>query len=68
MSFWEINEKGKKVFMNGHEAFSAAAEASLDCHNFRIDDENELVSDHNRSCYNCRYRRWEANGFSCLKS
>ncbi len=67
MSFWKINEKGKKVFKHGHEAFNAAAEASLDCQHFRMDDEDELVTDQDWSCYNCRYRRWTTDSFVCLK-
>jgi len=38
------------------------------CQNFRIDDEDELVTDQDRSCYNCRYRRWTINSFVCLKT
>jgi hypothetical protein len=68
MSFWEINEKGKKEFRAGLEAFSAAEEASLNCLDFRLDDEDELVTDQDWSCYNCRYRRWTTDSFVCLKN
>ena len=68
MSFWTVNRKGQKEFSHGREAFNYAAKASLNCQNFRIDDEDELVSDQERSCYNCRYRRWTIDSFACLKS
>jgi hypothetical protein len=68
MSFWTVNRKGQKEFCHGLEAFNYAAEASLNCQNFRIDDEDEQVSDQEKSCYNCRYRRWTTDSFVCLKN
>ena len=67
MSFWTVNRKGQKEFSHGQEAFSTAKKASLNCHDFKIDDEDELVTDQDRSCYNCRYRRWTTDSFVCLK-
>jgi len=68
VSFWKANDKKQKEFRLGHEAFDAAAEAAQSCQNFKIDDEDELVTDQDRSCYNCRYRRWTTDSFVCLKS
>jgi len=68
MSFWKANDKKQKEFRLGHEDFDVAAEAAQNCQNFRIDDEDELVTDQDRSCYNCRYRRWTINSFVCLKN
>ena len=67
MRFWKINSRGQKEFCHGLEDFTSAAEASLDCENFKIDDEDELVAEQDRSCYNCRYRRWTVDSFVCLK-
>jgi len=48
-----------------HKAASPnAAQACLWC---SLDDEDELVSDEERTCLNCRYRRWSAQSFECLK-
>ena len=44
-----------------------ARQAALACSWFRLDDEDELVSDDERTCLNCRYRRWTASSFTCLK-
>ncbi|HOB86423.1 MAG TPA: hypothetical protein PKO38_01880 [Bacillota bacterium] len=35
------------------------------CRAFTFDVEEELVSEDERSCLNCRYRRWTDNSFSC---
>jgi hypothetical protein len=32
---------------------------------FHPDVEEEQVADEDRSCYNCRYRRWTAASFVC---
>jgi hypothetical protein len=45
-----------------------ARQAALACAFFRLDDEDELVSDDERTCLNCRYRRWTVDGFVCLKN
>jgi hypothetical protein len=44
-----------------------AAQAALACQHFALDDEDELVSDEELSCLNCRYRRWTQESFSCMK-
>lgn len=67
MNFWKINPKGQKEFSHGLEAFEAAEQASLSCTAFKVDDEDELIADQERSCYNCRYRRWTKDSFVCLK-
>lgn len=67
MSFWTVNRKGQKEFSHGQEAFNTAEKASLNCHDFKIEDEDELGTDQDWSCYNCRYRRWTTDSFVCLK-
>jgi hypothetical protein len=44
-----------------------AVQAAMACAHFTIDDEDELVSDEEISCLNCRYRRWTQESFSCMK-
>lgn len=40
---------------------------ALACSYFKEDVEEELVADELVSCYNCRYRRWNANGIQCMR-
>lgn len=35
------------------------------CSQFVADVPEELISDNNKSCFNCAYRRWTANSFLC---
>ena len=44
-----------------------SAQAAKACPNFALDDEDELVSDQEISCLNCRYRRWTQESFLCMK-
>ena len=37
------------------------------CSVFAYDVEEELVETQADSCFNCRYRRWSENGFTCMK-
>jgi len=67
MSSWRVNAEGQREFCLGRNAFSAAERESQNCADFRLDDEDELVVDPDRSCYNCRYRRWTTDSFVCLK-
>jgi hypothetical protein len=64
---WKINNKGEKVFSLGKEAWQEAVELANICKHFSSDDEDEWVSEKQRSCYNCRYRRWTPESFTCLK-
>ncbi len=45
-----------------------ACQAAEACPNFRLDDEDEQVSDEDLTCLNCRYRRWTQKSFECLKA
>lgn len=35
------------------------------CKDFKADVEEEQLEDNAETCYNCTYRRWEMQGFSC---
>lgn len=63
---WQIDQKGAKEFTLGKESWGAAARAALDCLRFACDVEEEMIAEDERSCYNCRYRRWSASSFTCL--
>lgn len=63
---WLKDSQGKKAFRHGHVAFNLASEAATACDGFQPDVEEEWVADEERSCYNCRLRRWTAESFVCL--
>jgi hypothetical protein len=63
---WEMDSEGRKIFRHGQEAFALAADTAQNCRNFRPDVEEEWVADEERSCYNCRLRRWTPATFVCL--
>lgn len=62
---WIYNAKGKKEFSGGKDNWDEAARIAKTCVNFKMDEEDELVSDEPVSCYNCRYRRWSLKSFTC---
>lgn len=45
-----------------------ARKAAQACPWFRLDDEDEQVSEEELTCLNCRYRRWTVESFECLKA
>ena len=63
---WRSDGRGGREFTLGKESWAAAAHAALECSAFVADVDEELVTDDERSCYNCRSRRWSAASFSCL--
>ena len=67
LTFFVLNSKGKYVFIWGKDDDINAEKAALSCTNFKLDVEEEWVSDINQICYNCRYRRWTAESFVCMK-
>lgn len=64
---FKINEKGNWEFLHGKEAYREAVLASKQCNQFVEDDEDELVTEEWRSCYNCLFRRWTMNSLLCMK-
>jgi len=67
MTVWERTLSGKKRFQFGKDNYLIAAGVALRCSSFTCDDDDETVCDDKRSCYNCRYRRWTADSFECMK-
>lgn len=63
---WE-DVAGKKIFAFGQEDSENACLAAAQCGKFVRDDEEECFADEEICCYNCRYRRWTADSFECMK-
>lgn len=57
----------KKIFKFGQSNYKMARVAAEDCSLFLADDEDEQVDSVLESCYNCKYRRWTADSFQCLR-
>ena len=49
------------------EVFDTTVSMAKNCPAFQMDVEDEIVYELQTTCYNCRYRRWNAEGFSCYK-
>ncbi|MGL5358695.1 MAG: hypothetical protein ACRDBI_03115 [Shewanella sp.] len=59
-------QDGRWLFREGLGHYGAARAAAKACNRFIPDDEDEQIDDVLRSCYNCQYRRWMAQGVECL--
>ena len=62
---WRTDGTGAREFSGGKESWFAAVVAALKCPAFSLDVDEEMIADDERSCYNCRYRRWTATTFTC---
>jgi len=67
MKLWS-DEKQGRTFLPGRNAPELAEQAALICSLFRRDDEEECFAEEPVTCYNCRYRRWTADSFTCMRS
>ncbi len=63
--FETINDK--KIFVYGRDNPQKAVEAAAECKHYSEDYDEECFYDDERSCYNCRYRRWTEKSFECMK-
>ncbi|HHT50889.1 MAG TPA: hypothetical protein GXZ78_05395 [Eubacteriaceae bacterium] len=63
---WQIINN-KKVYNGGHYDYKRVEKIALACSNFTEDYEEEQIAEEPISCYNCRYRRWTADSFTCMK-
>jgi hypothetical protein len=64
-------EKGGFAFRGSMESaddLRAAHAIAGRCDAYSIDDDDEDYCDGARTCFNCRYRRWLADGFECMKN
>lgn len=62
-----VYENGRAFFVLGDCAEEAAASIAGSCSSFSRDYEEECFYDDDVTCYNCRYRRWNRDGFECMK-
>lgn len=49
------------------EDYNAASRIAAKCPTYSVDDDDEDYCEGERTCFNCRYRRWLAGGFQCMK-
>ncbi|MGI6205730.1 MAG: hypothetical protein ACOYJI_03740 [Anaerovoracaceae bacterium] len=65
-----IYENGRYEVMWHHEEREKILDDKLypACENFESDNDEEecVIPDGMKSCFNCLYRRWSANGFECM--
>lgn len=57
-----------KEFPGGQEDWATVASIAENCPYFSADVEEEQVANEEKSCYNCRYRRWTERSFICQKT
>lgn len=78
-----MNQKINEIFLkyikdiNGLKYFCGDESIKEDCNAtvilanicpyYIVDDEEEIYIENEITCYNCRYRRWAGEGFSCYK-
>ncbi len=66
-----VEENGVFVFQgaidNPEDILSAAAIAA-DCPAYSIDEDDEDYCDGEKTCFNCRRRRWTREGFQCARN
>lgn len=49
------------------EVLNTTISMATNCREFQMDVEDEIIYENLTTCYNCRYRRWNSDGFSCFK-
>jgi hypothetical protein len=54
-------------FLENEDDYRVASEIAVDCSLYSVDDDDEDYCEGVRTCFNCRYRRWLADGFQCMK-
>ena len=63
---WTFTDRGKE-WVGGQSDWTQAAAVAAACASFAFDCEEECVHEDERSCYNCRFRRWTRKSFVCMK-
>ena len=69
MMWIRYNENGEyfRGSLDNPEDVWAAMSLAGKCPDYRIDEDDEDYCDGGRTCFNCRYRRWLADGFQCAR-
>jgi hypothetical protein len=65
MLTWFQYEQGRWLFRFNIDDVIHARQAAFCCNDFMEDDDDEMVDDQLRSCFNCMMRRWLVNSFEC---
>nr|WP_314883910.1 molybdopterin biosynthesis protein MoeB [uncultured Campylobacter sp.] len=59
-----FSEKGEFKF--GKSSYEKARETAQNCAKFKLDnDEEEMACGGEIGCYDCAFRRWSAESFTC---
>ena len=62
---WFYLSEGRWIFRFTNEDSEKAQLAASHCMSFMEEDEDEMIDDELRSCFNCMKRRWLIEGFEC---
>ncbi|GIU53616.1 MULTISPECIES: hypothetical protein [Shewanella] len=62
---WFYLKEGHWVFRFTNDDIDKAQQAAFSCKQFMEDDEDEMIDDELRSCFNCMKRRWLIESFEC---
>lgn len=57
----------KQQIRSFDDQLKTGEQQAKNCTFFIADVEEEIITDDEISCYNCRFRRWTANSFACCK-
>ncbi|AUI65995.1 MULTISPECIES: molybdopterin biosynthesis protein MoeB [Glaesserella] len=61
-----FDENGQFLYDKYH--YPKARESAASCPHFTVDaDDDELVDSELQSCFNCLFRRWQKESFTCFK-
>ena len=53
--------------VDNDDDLAATTRIASHCPEFERDEDDECYTDGCQACFDCRHRRWLADGFSCLK-
>lgn len=68
MKEWFELKNGQQLFKYGKQALDIAEAIAEKCSYFQYDVEEEIYTDDGeKSCYNCLFRRWSKDSFTCRK-
>jgi hypothetical protein len=53
--------------LDSGDDLAAAAQIAQGCAGFSADEDDECYAPEEVSCFNCRARRWQPDGFTCMR-
>lgn len=63
---WLQDEYKQVEYANGKNDWKGTNLVAAGCGYFTFDTEEEIIEEGIVSCYNCRFRRWTRNSFTCM--